>query len=60
MDEYLFLVAAKLEADRRRLEREQRLHLEAFEPQRIRPEADPDDVHGGGRSSSTHECREES
>jgi len=31
MDEYLFIELAKLQADRRRLEREQREHLQRFE-----------------------------
>ena len=61
MDEYLFLVAAKLKADRRKLEHERRVHLEALAPQPIRDEAAPRDVRGHGKSSlSKLEWREQS
>jgi hypothetical protein len=37
MDEYLFIELAKLQADRRRLEREQREQLRRFESDESRP-----------------------
>lgn len=62
MDEYLFLVVAKLKADRRKLEREQRAQLHADVPQPPRPEVSPRDlrVRGLGKSLSKLEWREQS
>lgn len=61
MDEYLFLVVAKLKADQRKLEREQRARLEAVPPQPVRNETvSARDVRGYGKSLSKLEWREQS
>lgn len=60
MDEYLFLVAAKLKADRRKLERERGTRLEAFAPRPIHHETSARDVRGDGKLLSKLEWREQS
>lgn len=59
MDEYLFLVVAKLKADRQKLEREQREQLRVsatLAPEPVRPSA----VRRPGQSFSKFEWREQS
>ena len=59
MDEYLFLVVAKLKADRQKLEREQREQLRVsatLAPEPVRPAA----VRRPGQSFSKFEWREQS
>jgi hypothetical protein len=60
MDEYLFLVMAKLKADRRKLEREQRERLQISVPERASAEIRAADARGRGKSFSQLERREQS
>jgi hypothetical protein len=60
MDEYLFLVVAKLKADRRKLERERDTRLAALAPHPIHHETSARGVRGHGKSLSKLEWREQS